>query len=69
LADPSAASCARRRFPTAALLQHEEGVAMTPDTDLDEVVRSDGPGPRDFWIGVIGLGGIALIAIVIEIIS
>jgi hypothetical protein len=42
---------------------------MTPDTDPDEVVRSDGPGPRDFWIGVIGLGGIALIAIVIEIIS
>jgi hypothetical protein len=41
---------------------------MSPDTDRDDLVRPD-PGTRDFWFGVIGLGAIALAAIVIAIIS
>jgi hypothetical protein len=42
---------------------------MSPDTDRDDLDQLDDPGTRDFWFGLIGLGGIALAAIVIAIIS
>jgi hypothetical protein len=42
---------------------------MSPDTDRDDLDQLGDPGTRDFWFGVIGLGAIALAAIVIAIIS
>ena len=42
---------------------------MYADTDRDDLAQPDDPGTKDFWFAVIGVGGIALIAIAIAIIS
>jgi hypothetical protein len=42
---------------------------MSPDTRRDDLAQPDDPGTKDFWFGVVGLGVIALAAIVTAIIS
>lgn len=42
---------------------------MAEYTDRDDSARTDDVGTKDFWFGVIGLGVMALLAIVLAVVS